>query len=331
MRARALVVLVALLALLGVPGTADASTKDGDCGSFQSNTKGLPFTLTQTTTHQQVGTQHTITATLGDPAAGTPANECIAFFLSSGPTPNTDSPSFPQHGFTDANGQVSMTWTSGTAGNERIKALWNDTSGGTTAAIIFTWDPKPKPSPTPKPTPKPTPTPTRSRPTTSPTPSQSSSPTPSPPASATASPTTTPTTTASPTPTHAAVPTPTATDTLQVDKPSTVPGGTVGITGRHCPPSVPVSFSMEGVAAGSAVSDASGGFHGDAQLPDAPIGEHQITVTCGDERATVRVDLVVSSSAEPAGQGATVGAVLVFFVLLGTTLVSRLSGKRPTT
>ena len=100
------------------------------------------------------------------------------------------------------------------------------------------------------------------------------------------------------------------------------------MTGHNCPPAVPVTYTVEGAAAGSTTSTANGAFTGDVQLPDTSIGEHVITVTCGGRSASVPIDLVVASSVSSPGIGATVVAILVFFVLFGSVLLSRPAARR---
>ncbi len=90
-----------------------------------------------------------------------------------------------------------------------------------------------------------------------------------------------------------------------------------------------MAFSVEGVAAGRATAQPDGSFIGQLQLPGAAIGTHVIDVSCGGRTATVPIDLVVSSSVSNPAAGATAGAVLVFFVLLGSMLLSRTSPAAP--
>jgi hypothetical protein len=208
-----------------------------------------------------------------------------------------------------------VTWTSQATGTDSIQVVYNDTGGQfITADARMTWNAKPVPSPTP----------TRRRP--SPTPSPTASPTASATASPTASPTPSPTPTATPSPVHSAVvpsPTPSVAESAAADRPSTLPGGPVGLHGNDCPPGAPVAFTMEGAALGSTTAGSDGSYAATVDLPDASIGHHEIQVVCGNRRATVPIDLVVTASESDPGVGATVAAVLVFFVLLGGALTLR--------
>ena len=102
----------------------------------------------------------------------------------------------------------------------------------------------------------------------------------------------------------------------------------MSVSGQYCPPGVPVLFTVLGSSAGSTTSTATGGFTGMVQLPEAPIGEYQIDVTCGDQKGAVAVDLVVSSSVSASpGAATTTAAVLLFFMLLAGVLLSRDGGR----
>ena len=65
------------------------------------------------------------------------------------------------------------------------------------------------------------------------------------------------------------------------------------------------------------------------QLPEASLGTHVIEVACGGRTAAVPIDLVVAASTSTPGAGATAGAVLVFFILLGSVLLGRTNNRRP--
>ena len=92
-----------------------------------------------------------------------------------------------------------------------------------------------------------------------------------------------------------------------------------------------MTFTVEGSAAGTTTTGSDGTFAGDVQLPDAPIGPHVITVSCGGRSAAVPIDLVVAASTSTPGAGATAAAVLVFFVLLGSVLFGRAQNRRTPT
>jgi hypothetical protein len=105
----------------------------------------------------------------------------------------------------------------------------------------------------------------------------------------------------------------------------------VNLSGRDCPAGANVTYTVEGVAAGTTTAQADGTFTGTVQLPDAPIGDHVIQVTCGGLTAAVPVALVVASGTSTPAGSATAGAVLVFFILLGSVLFSRHSTTHPAT
>ncbi|MGB8650200.1 MAG: hypothetical protein WCD35_06025 [Mycobacteriales bacterium] len=321
--------------LLLALGLAVGVAPDAVAGVCQTSTK-VPLssvTLAPNLTSATVGTQHTITATVtvSDPAAA-PSGFCIEFTQLAGP-----STGWPRYGVTDGKGNASVTWTSYTTSpnndTDSIRATALDPQGQPlgSADIRHTWTPKPTPAPTPRRTVSPRPSAV-----TSPTPRRTPPPTPSPSASARPSPTVTPTATptASPTPSPTTSPAPPAGPALddgsiQLDRPSALPGGAVPLHGRNCPAGARVAYTVEGAPAGATTAAPDGTFSGDVQLPDASIGEHVIQVECDGRTAAVPVDLVVASSTSTPAAGATAGAVLVFFVLLGSVLLSRHRPARP--
>lgn len=286
---------------------------------------------TQTSLSSQVGTNNTMRVTVvnvdGSPVSG----YCVDFIQNFGP-----STGWPRSAFSDPDGYAAVTWTSSTAPStnptDSITASATDANGqtGKTQTIRHTWTAKPTPSPTPSPTkspsPKPSPKPSPASPTPSPTAKPTTaSPTPSPTTSATATPT------ASASPSASPVPVPTSSDfgagSLELDRPSALPGGSATLRGRNCPPGSAVTYTVEGTSAGTSTAGTDGTFTGTVQLPDASLGQHLIQVTCAGQTAAVPIDFVVSSSStsSPAA-GATTAAVLVFFVLLGSVLFARHQG-----
>jgi hypothetical protein len=145
-----------------------------------------------------------------------------------------------------------------------------------------------------------------------------------------------PTPTPTPTPSPTATATPVATpdtavalaSTLRLNHPSTLPGGTATLAGSHCRPGSTVTFHVQGQPAGTTTAGSDGAFRGQVQLPDLPIGEYPVDVACGPVHATVLIDLVVGSAAAsgPAA-GVTVGAVILFIVLLGAVMLPGASGR----
>ena len=231
----------------------------------------------------------------------------------------------------DSKGNFTFQYNGTNAGLDTIVVTAPSDAQGVThsARVQHKWVAKATASPTPSPTksspsPKPSPTPSAAA-TPSPSPKATASPTPSPTTSATA----TPTPTASPSPSPVPVPagTPFSNGSLQLDRPSALPGGSATLHGRNCPPGSAVTYTVEGTSAGSSTVGTDGTFTGTVQLPDASIGQHLIQVTCAGQTATVPIDLVVSSSSTSSpGAGATTAAVLVFFVLLGSVLFARHQG-----
>jgi hypothetical protein len=117
--------------------------------------------------------------------------------------------------------------------------------------------------------------------------------------------------------------------TIALDRPSALPGGTIGLTGQGCPADTDVVLTVQGHPAGGARTDADGTFTADLTLPDLPVGAYAVDVRCGPRRASVPIDLVVASSGPIAGSlAATAGSILVFFVLLGGMLLYRDQGQR---
>ncbi|MCU1592766.1 MAG: hypothetical protein JWO12_158 [Frankiales bacterium] len=100
------------------------------------------------------------------------------------------------------------------------------------------------------------------------------------------------------------------------------------MSGGSCPPGSAVTFAVEGAPAGAATARPDGTFEGTVQLPDTSIGAHVIQAMCGGRTASAPIDLVVSSaSSAPSGAGATVAAVFLFFLLLGSVLLTRNHGR----
>ncbi len=88
-----------------------------------------------------------------------------------------------------------------------------------------------------------------------------------------------------------------------------------------------MTFSVDGHDAGTTTATATGTFTGTVQVPDLAVGEYALQVTCAGRSATVPIDLVVSSSNQPAsGRAAAVGAVAL---LLGAAALGRRKGPRP--
>jgi hypothetical protein len=116
---------------------------------------------------------------------------------------------------------------------------------------------------------------------------------------------------------------------VALDRPSTLPGGTVALAGQGCPSGASVELTVRGARVGRAVADGTGHFSAGLRLPDLPIGAYAVDVTCAGLHSSVPIDLVVASSGPIAGSvAATAAAVLVFFVLLGGMLLYRDQGVR---
>jgi hypothetical protein len=116
---------------------------------------------------------------------------------------------------------------------------------------------------------------------------------------------------------------------IALDRPSALPGGSVGLTGNGCPAGSDVQLTLGGTAVGTAVADSTGRFVARLALPDLPIGRYAVDVACAAVRTSVPIDLVVASSGPIAGSlAATASSILVFFVLLAGMLLYRDQGVR---
>ncbi len=319
-----LAVLVLAVLFTGLTPAGSAMALDGPCPNGANGPIGYTLTLTPTGTTAVVSTARRITAAVRDGQGGAVADFCLNFTQNAGP-----STGWPRHAFTLKDGNASIDWTSSAVGTDSITASYTDDRGQRIAATIrHTWTAKPAPPPAPSPTASPTPPPK----TASPTPSATTSPTPKP----TASPTPSPTPSATPAPSPTASPTPPPVPvlsglpdgSLQLDRPSALPGGSATLQGRNCPANSEVTYTVEGAAAGTSTASSDGSFSGEVQLPDATLGQHLIEVTCGGQTASVPIDLVVSSSTSTPGATATAVAILVFFVLLGSILFARSNPQR---
>ncbi|MCU1590611.1 MAG: hypothetical protein JWP11_1867, partial [Frankiales bacterium] len=114
-----------------------------------------------------------------------------------------------------------------------------------------------------------------------------------------------------------------------LDRPSALPGASVGLAGQGCPAGSPVQLTLHGASVGAAVAGADGTFTSKLALPDLPIGQYTVDVACGAVRASAVIDLVVASSGPIAGSlAATASAILIFFVLLAGMLLYRDQGVR---
>ncbi|MGB3858963.1 MAG: hypothetical protein WA912_06865 [Ornithinimicrobium sp.] len=115
--------------------------------------------------------------------------------------------------------------------------------------------------------------------------------------------------------------------TVETELASVAPGGDLAVSGTGCEPGATVEVALAGVLLGTATADEEGTFAGRFAVPDVPLGQYVVTATCGDLVGETFVDVVVSASAAIGGaQTVTVALVLVFFVLLGSSLVRGLSG-----
>jgi len=279
-----------------------------------------------------VDAPHTVSASVTtDVADG--SGICVRFSQFSGP-----STGWPRYAVTNARGAASATWTSSRTGTDIVEVEALDSSGSvaSSTSVSQSWTSKTTPSPTPTKTTTPRPTPTTSS-TPSPSPSQTVPPT-TPSATPTRTPTASPSPSPGPTP---ATPSPTArpvrstapdtaagfgSGTVVLRDPSALPGGAAMVSGRSCPAGAPVTFSVDGHDAGTATATATGTFTGTAQLPDLAVGEYALKVTCAGRSGTVPIDLVVSSSSQPAsGRGAAVAAVAL---LLGAASLGGRKDRR---
>ena len=278
-------------------------------------------TLTPTGTSSPVGTDHTVTARVthdGVAAAGVPVTFTVAGAGLTGA------------GTTGPDGRASFTWSSDVARTDSVVASAPEAQGDGTAVsapVTHRWTAAPPPSrPTPTSTPTiaptPTPTPTTS-PTTAPpaTTTVEDSPDPAPTSAAPS-----PVPTGSPTPSELPFsepdPEPPAQD-LTLSEPSSVPGGSVVVRGEGCAPRSAVDLEVDGTPAGTLLAEADGTFEGPIEVPDVPIGRHEVRATCGELVQTTPLDVVLSTSTGglAGGTAATAGAILCFFVLVAGQLL----------
>ena len=358
-RASATASVLGALVLAALVSPAPAQAACSPSRTFVST-----VSLAPSGTSAEVGTAHTITATVSAPGPNggpTPAaGVCVSFEQSSGP-----SAGWPRTAVTDSSGAASVTYTSSSTGTDLLYAQATGPQQTITSnQVRHTWTappppppPPPPPSPTPSPTPPPppppppSPTPTATSPTYPP-PTTSPKPSPTRPATGPTPPAATPTATApgsTPTPASpsgsppASTPPPAAPSphlgsspppapgqpAATLDRPSALPGGTVGLTGQGCPAGSPVRLTLKGTSVGTATADGSGTFRTAVSLPDLPIGAYAVDVACGGVRASAPIDLVVATSGPIAGSlAATASAVLLFFVLLAGLLLYRDQGVR---
>ncbi|MHB8450888.1 MAG: hypothetical protein ACYDAQ_10640 [Mycobacteriales bacterium] len=118
---------------------------------------------------------------------------------------------------------------------------------------------------------------------------------------------------------------------MQAEPISTLPGGPATVTGGGCPPGALVRIAFAGQVLATVRADSTGHFSAALTTPNLPIGGYQLTATCGNVSLSTGFDLVLSasSSASVAGQLASEGAILVFFVFLLVTFThTTASSKR---
>jgi hypothetical protein len=106
---------------------------------------------------------------------------------------------------------------------------------------------------------------------------------------------------------------------LSLDRPSTLPGGTVVATGAGCAPGSDVGLVVAGRNVATVTSGSEGSYTAPLNVPDLDIGRYTLTANCSESSARTMLDLVaVTSSSGAAVPGAaTAAAVLAFFALLG--------------
>jgi hypothetical protein len=106
---------------------------------------------------------------------------------------------------------------------------------------------------------------------------------------------------------------------LSLDRPSTLPGGTVVATGAGCAPGSDVALVVAGRNVATVTSGSEGSYTAPLNVPDLDIGRYTLTANCSESSARTMLDLVaVTSSSGAALPGAaTAAAVLAFFALLG--------------
>lgn len=112
---------------------------------------------------------------------------------------------------------------------------------------------------------------------------------------------------------------PTVTGQLTLDRPATLPGGSAMASGGGCPPRSDVTLRMAGAVVGAVAAGPEGGYVTALRVPRLGVGRYTVRALCGGTTTQTTLDLVVTTSASgtAGAAAATVGAVLVFFALLG--------------
>jgi hypothetical protein len=95
------------------------------------------------------------------------------------------------------------------------------------------------------------------------------------------------------------------------------PGDPLSASGKGCKPGAPVTLMSKDERVGGTVADTNGDFNAPIQFKRIEPGRHWVTTNCGVV-LTAAVDQVLTSSA--GGQSSTL-VILVFFVLVGVTLI----------
>ena len=159
-------------------GSGDAVSNYVDFTPWSGSFDGCfaTISLSPLSDTNDVGTQHTVTATVEDDA-GEPLEGIVLFFyITSGPHAGQNG-----NDTTDTNGEATFTYTGTLNGADTIEASFVDFHGRTITSntVTRTWELPATPIPTPSPSPSPEPTPSPS-PEPSPTPVIIPSPAPSP-------------------------------------------------------------------------------------------------------------------------------------------------------
>lgn len=121
--------------------------------------------------------------------------------------------------------------------------------------------------------------------------------------------------------------------TVRTNRPSTLPGGPVTVSGSQCPALSPVTFSVASTELGRATADASGRFTVTLHTPTLRAGHYLLTAACGGRSAAAGLDLVTqtSSTGTSGAAATTMATILTFFVLLGGQLLRPSSHPVPNT
>jgi hypothetical protein len=121
----------------------------------------------------------------------------------------------------------------------------------------------------------------------------------------------------------------TGSENLTVRDNTTIAGAEDMVTGAGCSPGTLVELTLDARPISSTTTDARGQFEIPFTVPSAAIGRHALTATCNGIVLTTPLDYVLTASNGGASRAgaATIGAILVFFVLLALQILRPTGGR----